>query len=341
MFKNEKNFLEIGKRKIGNGKPTFIIAEIGINHNGDFELAKKMVDEAANCGVDAVKIQTLLPEELFSKKLNSEVFDYVQTLSFNKKQHLELKKRAEKNGIEFLSTPVGIKTAKLLHEIKSKAFKIASGEINNLDLVEQIAKYGKPVIVSTGMSTLSEIIIAIEKIQEHDCPFAILHCISCYPTKTKDANLSTITHFQEIFDVPVGYSDHTLGNDACLTAVALGAKILEKHFTLDKNMEGPDQKLSGDVNEFKELVQKTRNIEKSIGIPRTKPYSSEIKFKNIMRVSIGTSKNIKSGTKITKSMLTYFRPGTGIPPTMIDKIIGLKINQDVEKGIHIKWNMLN
>jgi N,N'-diacetyllegionaminate synthase len=341
MFKDRINFIEIGKRKIGCGEPTFIIAEAGINHNGDIELAKEMVDAAAKCGVDAIKIQTLLPEELFSKKLNPDVYDYCQTLSFNRKQHIELKNRAEKNGIEFLSTPVGSKTAKLLYEIKSKAFKIASGEINNLDLVEQIARYGKPVIVSTGMSTLSEIITTVEKIQESNCPFAILHCISCYPTTSNNANLSTIPYLQKIFDVPIGYSDHTLGNDVCLTAVALGAKILEKHFTLDKNMDGPDQKISGNVNEFKELVQKTRNVEKSIGIPRTKPYPSEIKFKDLMRVSIGTSKNVKSGTKITKSMLTYFRPGTGIPPTMIDKIIGLKINQDIEKGIHLKWNMLN
>lgn len=341
MLKNKINCIEIGNRKIGMGKPVFIIAEAGINHNGDIELAKQMVDEAAKCGVDAIKFQTLLPEELFSKKLNPDIFDYCQTLSFDKKQHIELKKCAEKNGIEFLSTPVGSKTAKLLHEIKINAFKIASGEINNLELVTQIAKYGKPMIISTGMSTLSEIITTIEKIKAYNCPFAILHCISCYPTKTNDANLSTITYFQNIFDVPVGYSDHTLGNEACLTAVALGAEILEKHFTLDKNMDGPDQKLSGDITEFKELVQKTRNIQKSLGIPRTKSYAAETKFKDIMRVSIGTLTNIKSGTKITKSMLTYFRPGTGISPTMIEQIIGLKINQDVEKGTHLKWNMLS
>jgi len=341
MSKGKINFLEIGSRKIGSGKPTFIIAEAGINHNGDMELAKQMVDEAAKCGVDAIKIQTLLPEELFSKKLNSEIYDYIQTLSFNKKQHIELKKRAEKNGIEFLSTPVGSNTAKLLNEIKCNTFKIASGELNNLELVSQIAKYGKPIIVSTGMSTLSEIMTTIEIIQEHNCPFAILHCISCYPTKINDANLSTIPYFQNIFDAPIGYSDHTLGNQACLSAVALGAKILEKHFTLDKNMEGPDQKLSGDTRDFKELVTETRKVEKSMGIPRTKPYSPEIKFKNLMRVSIGTSKNIQSGTKITKSMLTYFRPGTGIPPTLIDQIIGLRVNQDVEKGTHLTWNMLS
>lgn len=341
MPKNTMNFLQIGNRKIGYDKPTFIIAEAGINHNGDLELAKQMVDEAAKCGVDAIKIQTLLPEELFSKKLNSEIYDYIQTLSFDKKQHIELKKHAEKNGIEFLSTPVGSNTAKLLHEIKCNAFKIASGELNNLELVSQIAKYGKPIIVSTGMSTLSEIITTIEIIQEHKCPFVILHCVSCYPTKINDANLSTISYFQNLFDVPIGYSDHTLGNQACLTAVALGAKILEKHFTLDKNMEGPDQKLSGDIHDFKDLVTNTRKIEKSMGMPRTKPYSSEIKFKNLMRVSIGTSKNIPSGTKITKSMLTYFRPGSGIPPTLIDQIIGLRINQDVEKGIQLTWNMLS
>jgi N,N'-diacetyllegionaminate synthase len=340
-LENKSNFIKIGSRKIGKGNPVFIIAEAGINHNGNIELAKEMVDEAAKCGVDAIKIQTLLPEELFSKKLNSEVFDYCQSLSFNKKQHIELKKRAEKNNIQFLSTPVGTKTAKLLHEIKVNSFKIASGEINNLELITQIANYRKPIIVSTGMSTLSEILTTVERIQENECPFAILHCISCYPTKIQDANLSTITYFQNIFNVPVGYSDHTLGNDACLTAVALGSNILEKHFTLDKNMEGPDQKISGDVAEFKELVKKTRNIEKSLGIPRAKPYPQEIKFKKMMRVSIGTSKYIKSGTKITKSMLTYFRPGDGISPTMIDQIIGLKANQDVEKGTHLTWNMFN
>lgn len=341
MSINKTNLLKIGNRKIGNNTPTFIIAEAGINHNGSLEVAKQMIEEAAKCNVDAIKFQTLLPEELFSKKLNSEVFDYCQTLSFDKKQHIELKKYAEKNEIEFLSTPVGSKTAKLLHEIKSNAFKIASGEINNLELITQIAKYGKPMIISTGMSSLSEIFTTVEKIKTIGCQFAILHCVSCYPTKIKDANLSTISYFQSIFDVPIGYSDHTLGNDACLTAVALGAKILEKHFTLDKNMEGPDQKLSGDVKEFKELVERTRNLEKSIGVVRNVPYSAEVKFKDAMRVSIGTSKQIKSNTKLTKSMLTYFRPGTGIPPTMIDQIIGLKINQDVEKGIQLTWDMFS
>lgn len=337
----KSNYFKIGKKRIGNTESVFIIAEAGINHNGDFEVAKQMIEEISKCGVDAIKFQTLLPEELFSETSDPELYNYIKTLSFNKKQHLQLKRLAEKNNMEFLSTPVGSKTAKLLADINCNAFKIASGEINNLDLISQISKYQKPMIVSTGMTALSEIFSVVEKIRENNCPFAILHCVSCYPTTINNANLSTISYLKKLFDVPIGYSDHTLGNDACITSVALGAKILEKHFTIDKKMEGPDQKLSGDIKDFKELVEKTRNIEKSLGTPRKNPYPSEMKFRQNMRTSIGTSRTIQKGTKITRLMLTYFRPGTGISPTMIEKVVGLKVNQDVEKGVQLKWDMFS
>ena len=254
------NLLRIGKYEIGAGKPVFIVAEAGINHNGDIEIAKEMIESASKFGVNAIKFQTLFPEELFSEKLNPEWFSLIKKWSFTKKQHLELMKYADKNGIEFFSTPVGKKSAKLLQDIGVKTIKIASGELTNHELIRTIAKMKIPMIISTGMATISEILSSVGIVRKENCPFVLLHCNASYPSPIEDVNLSTIHYLQEIFKVPIGYSDHTVGNEACLTAVSLGACIIEKHFTLDKNMEGPDQKLSADTKEFSDLVQRIRIV---------------------------------------------------------------------------------
>lgn len=331
--------MKIGKQEIGFNKPVYIVAEAGINHNGDLKLAKKMIESASRCGANAIKFQTIFPEELFSKKLDPKLYSLIQKLSFNKKQHLELKKYALKNKIEFFSTPVGKRSAKLLHDIQVNVIKIASGELTNLELIKYIAKSKTPMIISTGMSKIDEIESVVKIVKKESCPFMLLHTTSSYPTPPNEANLFTISFLNKKFGVPVGFSDHTLGIDACLAAIPLGACLIEKHFTLNKNFEGPDQKLSANESELKELVLKAKLIKKFLGRPRKNITKSEKKFQKLMRKSIATKTNIKNGTKIKKSMLTFLRPGTGIPPFMIDKIIGKKIKQDVKKGILLQQKM--
>ena len=332
--------LRIGKHEIGFGKPVFIVAEAGINHNGDIEIAKKMIKTAAECGANAVKFQTFFPGEEFSEKLDPKWFNLAKTWSFTKKQeNMELKRYAEKNGIEFFSTPVGRKSTRLLEDVGVKCIKIGSSEVTNHDLIRTVAKLRLPMIISTGLSTISEIASAIEIVRNENCPFVLLHCNSSYPTPIEDANLSTIPYLHKIFDVPIGYSDHVIGNEACLAAVSLGACIIEKHFTLDKNMEGPDQKLSSDPKEFAYMVTKIRKVEKSIGTHRTGPTKSEKKFIDVMRYSIGASRDIRAGTKMKRSMLTTFRPGTGISPAMFDNVVGMTIKKTIEKGTLLSWDM--
>ena len=337
-MKKSNNF-KIGKRIIGKRYPVYIVAEAGINHNGDMNIAKKMIQKAASIGVNAIKFQTIFPDELFSETIHPDWYSMSKDWHLNKKQHLELQNHAKKYGIDFFSTPVGLRSAKILKDIKSKVIKIASGELTNLELIRFLAKSKTPLIVSTGMSAISEIAKTVEIIKKENCPFILLHCNASYPTPISDVNLSNIEYLNEVFSVPVGFSDHTIGNESCLAAVALGACVIEKHFTLDKTMDGPDQKLSSDVSDFKDLVKQVRIIEKTFGTIRTGPTRSEEQFRNAMRKSVGIKNDLKRGTKITQSMLTGFRPGTGIPISMMNNFIGMKVTRNVKKGSLLKLDM--
>ena len=195
-----------------------------------------------------------------------------------------------------------------------------------------------PMLVSTGMTTISEIAEVVELIKQYNCPFTLLHCVSNYPTLVKDANLSTIQYLKNTFNVPVGFSDHTTGVEISLAAVALGASVIEKHFTLDKNMPGPDQKLSLNPSEFLELSKKTRLIEKAMGIPRSTIIKSEINSRDNMRKSIGIKFDIMPGTILKRSMISLFRPGTGIPPNMINNIIGKTVKKSIKAGTLLSWD---
>jgi len=259
---------KISKLMNGINDSVYVVAEIGINHNSDLKLAKKMIRAAAQSGVDAVKFQTFIPEELFSKIDNPELFKMSNDWVLSKKQHIELIKYANQNNVDFFSTPFGNKSVKMLRELQVKMIKIASSDMNNFDLLENSIKNKVPLVVSTGMSTFQEIAYTVEFIKNSKRKFVLLHCNSAYPTKPEDVNLSSIPFLKKCFGVPIGYSDHTLGIDACVSSVIMGACMLEKHFTLDKDMEGPDQKLSGIPEEFKEMVEKVRQVEKFVGIPR-------------------------------------------------------------------------
>ena len=325
-------------RKNGLKNSTYLIAEAGINHNGDFNIAKKMIESAAASGANGIKFQTINPDELFSKNINSELYELSKDWILTKKDHLELQKYSKKNKIDFFSTPFGLKSAKLLQEIKVPIIKIASGEITNHNLIKYLSKMKIPMLVSTGMTTISEIAEVVELIKQYDCPFTLLHCVSSYPTLAKDANLSTIQYLKNTFKVPVGFSDHTTGIEVSLAAVALGASVIEKHFTLDKNMPGPDQKLSLNPSEFLQLSEKTRLIEKSLGTPRSNVIKSEIRFRENMRKSLGIKSDLTAGTKLKHSMISLFRPGTGIPPNMINNIVGRTVNKPIKAGTLLSWD---
>lgn len=323
---------------MNNKKSTYIVAEAGINHNSDIEIAKKMIEVSAQCGANAIKFQTFTPDELFSELVNPKLYRLSKSWVLTKNDHIELQKYAKKNKITFFSTPCGVKSANLLKNLKVPFMKIASGEITNLDLIDYISKMKIPMMISTGMTSLSEISKVVEIVQSNKCKFSLLHCVSSYPAKSSDANLSTINYLQNTFNVPVGFSDHTVGIDVSLAAVALGATIIEKHFTLDKYMDGPDQRLSIDPNELSNLVKKTRVIENAMGIPRSVTYKTEKPFKENMRKSLGINITIPSNTIIKRSMITSFRPGTGIPPYMINNFIGRKTKKNIKKGSLLKWD---
>jgi N,N'-diacetyllegionaminate synthase len=318
--------------------PVYIVAEAGINHNSDIKIAKKMIEVASKCGADAIKFQTFTPDELFSELINPELYNLSKTWVLTKSDHIELQKHAKKNKITFFSTPCGIKSVNLLKKLKVPLIKIASGEITNLDLINYISKIKIPMMISTGMTSISEISKVVEIVQSNNCPFSLLHCVSSYPAKNSDANLATIPYLQKTFDVPVGFSDHSLGIDISLAAVALGATIIEKHFTLDKNMPGPDQKLSIDPSELTDLVKKIRIIEKAMGNSRKTVFKTEESFRTNMRKSLGTTQNIPANTIIKRSMITSFRPGIGIPPYFIDEFIGRKTKKNIKKGSLLNWD---
>jgi sialic acid synthase SpsE len=319
-------------------KSTFVIAEAGINHNGKLEIAKKMIEKASESGANAIKFQTIIPDEFFSKYENHELYNMSKDWILSKENHIELQKIAKKNNILFFSTPFGRKSAKLLQEINVPLIKIASGEITNHDLISYVAQMKKPIILSTGMSNITEIASAVKILENNKCDFAILHCISSYPTKINETNLSTIPFLKSLFNSPIGFSDHTVGVEASLAAVSLGACIIEKHFTLDKNMEGPDQKISLDPIEFLDLTKRIRKIESSIGVPRLNPLKSELPFQKNMRKSISLSRDVSNGTILNNSMLTFIRPAKGISPVLINEIIGRKIKKSLKKGTILQWN---
>lgn len=317
---------------------TFIIAEVGVNHNGSFELAKKLVDKAVEAGVDCVKFQTFKAGNLVTasakmaryqkENLGKEDTQYnlLKRLELPFEVYFALKKYCEDKGIMFMSTPFDIESCDFLYNLGVEMFKIPSGEITNLPYLRKINSFKKKTILSTGMSTLDEIQDALEILK--DCEVSLLHCTTDYPCKYTDVNLKAMQTMKEKFGLKVGYSDHTKGIEVAIAAVAMGASIIEKHFTLDKNMEGPDHKASLEPNELKQMVTSIRNIEKAIGNGIKEPQAGEIQHIEIARKSIVTCANIKKGEKFSEKNLTTKRPGLGISPMQWDEIIGTVAARD-------------
>ena len=328
--------------RIGNiniNKKVFIVAEIGNNHEGSFKIAKKMIYKAAAAGVDAVKFQTFLPEHFVSFKDQSRL-NKLRGFQLSYEQFKSLSKIAKKKRLIFFSTPLDIKSAKFLNTIQP-IFKIASGDNNFYPLIDTVAKFGKPIIVSTGVAKIDQIKKVYNKIlkvwskkKKNNRNLAFLHCVSSYPVPNEQTNLASIIYLKKLFpDVVVGYSDHTIGINAAVLSVIAGARIVEKHFTLDKNLSDfRDHKLSADPREMRLMVNKIREAEKMLGKEEKKIQMCEKEMNISGRRSIAVARNLKSGTKLKKLDLIWVRPGKGFSPGNEKKIIGKKLNKSLNMG---------
>lgn len=323
---------------------TLIIAEAGVNHNGDINLAKQLIDAAAEAGADIVKFQTFKAENLVTQSAKKAEYQ-LQTTSKEESQlqmlkklelsfedHLELIKYAKERHIGFLSTPFDLDSLQLLIDVGIDTIKLPSGEITNYPLLNKSAETGKRIILSTGMSDLKEIIDAVKVLKDNGAgEIILLHCNTQYPTPFEDVNLNAIKTIAEATGLPVGYSDHTNGIEVPIAAVALGATVIEKHFTLDRNMEGPDHKASLEPNELQAMILAIRNIEKAMGDGIKEPSKSEKENIGIARKSIVACKEIKKGEVFTEQNLTTKRPGSGISPMMWNEILGTAAIRDFEE----------
>ncbi|AOP33677.1 N-acetylneuraminate synthase [Leptospira tipperaryensis] len=322
---------------------TLIIAEAGVNHNGSMEMAHQLIDVAADAGVDIVKFQTFEADKLATKSAEKANYqnnttdssesqlEMLKKLELSKDGHFSLIEHCKNRNIEFLSTAFDLHSLAFLNELNLRRYKIPSGEITNLPYLQKIGSLGKPIILSTGMATLGEIesaIFVLEKAGLKRQELTVLHCNTEYPTPFSDVNLLAMETIRQSFKVSVGYSDHTSGIEVSIAAVALGAGVIEKHFTLNKSLPGPDHKASLEPNELKAMVDAIRNIERSLGDGIKRPTPSESKNIQIARKSIVANSRIKEGEEFTSKNLSAKRPGTGISPMRLNEIIGLKAKRD-------------
>jgi N,N'-diacetyllegionaminate synthase len=328
---------------------TIIIGEAGVNHNGNYDVAKKLILAGAEAGVDYVKFQTFKANKLVTREAgkaeyqkrntldqNTSQYEMLKKLEMPEKWHYDLIKYAELLGVKFLSTGFDEESINFLDSLNIDLFKIPSGEITNKPFLEHIAKKKKNIIISTGMSNLEEVRAAINVLYKNGIQknlITILHCNTEYPTPMIDVNLKAMIALKTEFDVNIGYSDHTIGIEVPIAAVVLGANVIEKHFTLDKNMEGPDHKASLEPLELKQMVNSIRNIEKALaGTGIKEPSNSEIKNIQIARKSIHTNKELKKGHVLQKEDLIMLRPGDGLSPMDIDLYLSKQIKSNLPAG---------
>ncbi len=342
--------IEIEGRKIGKNYEPFVIAEIGINHEGQFDKAKKMIDDAYKSGAECVKFQMHVVEDEMSKdakevipgNANESIWDIMERCALTKEEHVELKNYAEKLGLIYLCTPFSRAAADILEEMDISAYKIGSGECNNYPLIEHIASFGKPIILSTGMNDLNNIKKSVRILEEKNINYGILHCVSMYPTPYEKVNLGALKDLSENFpEAVLGLSDHSIGIYTALGAVSLGASILEKHFTSDKSWSGPDVPISINPEELKELIKGSKAIYKALG-GRKKILKGEQPTIDFAYASVVTIDNIKKGEKFSMDNIWVKRPGNGeIKAKDYNNLIGKKANVDVKKGKQLKWSMID
>lgn len=344
--------IEIAGKQIGEEKPVFIIAEAGINHNGDVGLAKRLIDAAYEAGADAVKFQTFKANKLISSRAPQG--DYrstgvdvklIEKLELSLQHYIELIEYCHDLGIVFLATPFDFGSVNLLQKLDARAYKVSSSDLTNLPLLKHIASKQVPILLSTGMGYLSEIeeaLYAIGSVMEkpiNQLPLVLMHCISHYPAPMEQINLRAIRTLHETFKLPIGYSDHTRGVEAAMAAVVMGACVIEKHYTLSRNFPGPDHKSSVEPEELKFLVESIRNIERALGDGIKRPAQCELSSIQISRKSLVAACNIPAGTPVTEKMLEIKRPGSGIAPKHYDLIVGRKAAVDIEEDEILFWDM--
>jgi N,N'-diacetyllegionaminate synthase len=336
--------ITVAGRAIGPTAPCFIIAEAGVNHDGWLDRAHRLVSAAADAGADAVKFQMFSANRLATAEAPQAAYqearvgresqrDMLRRLELGAEAHRELAAASRARGLLFLSTPFDEQSADCLHDIGVPAFKIPSGEITNFPLLTHIARFGKPVLLSTGMSTLGDVDRAVTTLRENGCvEIVLLQCTSCYPADPRDANLHAMETLARVFDVPVGFSDHTLGHEAALAAVALGAAVVEKHLTLDRAATGPDHAASLEPPAFASLVRSIRTVEQALGDPLKRPVAGEREVAAAARRSLVASRDIAAGSRITSGDLVLRRPGTGLSWDASVTILGRVARIDIAVG---------
>jgi len=336
-------------RIIGPGHPVFVIAEAGVNHNGDMGLARRLVDAAAAAGVDAVKFQTFKAEKVVG--VSAPQAEYQKANTGREESQLEMVRRLElgpdelaivrhrciERNILFLSTPFDEGSADLLEDLGVPGFKVGSGEITNHRFLAYLAAKGRPLLVSTGMASLGEVEAAVAAIRAAgDPPICLFHCVSNYPTDPADCNLKAMATLRDWFRCPVGWSDHTLGSHVSCAAVALGAELIEKHFTVDRSLPGPDHRASLEPSQLRDLVRQIRDVEASLGDGEKIPRDSERNTADVARRSLHASRDIHAGHRIAAGDLTVLRPGTGIPANRFDEIVGRRTRSRILTGTIIR-----
>lgn len=343
MRKIQVNGVEVG------GSRTYIIAEAGSNHNGDIEIAKKLIKAAADCNADAVKFQSFRAKDHYSKHtphfqyLNGQsTYELIKSLEIDREWHKELMKYAEENSITFLSSPCDEDAIEQLAELKIAAYKVASFDLSDLNLIRKMSSYGKPMILSTGMADYADIQRAINTCQEEgNNQIILLQCTSLYPAPAHLSNLASILTMQKAFDCLVGYSDHTLGDHIPIASVTMGACMIEKHFTLDQSLPGPDHSFAIEPVELKDMIRKIRDVESATGDGiKNGPRIEEREMFDKGRRSLHTKRTLSKGEVITKEDLYVKRPGYGISPCFIDYIIGMSVQNDILDDHWIRWEDL-
>jgi N,N'-diacetyllegionaminate synthase len=335
----ERPQVRVGDRLIAVGEPVFVIAEAGVNHDGELDRALALVDAAADAGADAVKFQTFDPDELVTARSAlaayqaervpdaSSQHEMLSRLRFGAAEHAALIEHCARRSIRFLSTPFDLGSAELLDGLEVAAFKVGSGELTNLPFLAGLAAYRRPILLSTGMGDLEEVRAAVSAVQQQGAPLALLHCTSSYPAPDEDANLRAIDTMREAFGLPVGYSDHALGPDLSLAAVARDACVLERHLTLDRGRPGPDHAMSMEPPELADLINRIRRLERWLGDGVKRPQPSELELRAVARRSIVAVRPLAAGHSLTEADLAVKRPGDGMLPARLPTLLGRRLRR--------------
>ena len=347
------NPIHIDRAFIGSGQPCFVIAEAGVNHNGDIELAKRLIEVSAKAGADAVKFQSFRADRLVTSAAPTARYQREATageesqlhmlrrLELPQEAHYKLQSVCRVQQVLFLSTPFEEESANFLEGLGVPAFKISSGDLTNLPFLTHVGRMGRPVILSTGMGTMDEVRTAVDTLEKAgNCHIVLLHCVSTYPTDPADVNLRAMQTMMRTFSCPVGFSDHTEGIEVSLAAVALGAAVIEKHVTLDRSLPGPDHRASLEPQKFEELVKGIRNIERALGHGRKIPVAAEAEMAAVARKSVVAARDIDAGTALTDDMLAIRRPGTGLSPDARPSLIGRRVSASIKAGTPITRDVL-